>query len=101
MLYTIWPVIRNIWIFIVIAYFGAMVVVVLPFEASVLSFLTAGTHGNIFFYHRLAFAWMSQHPPAQKAAIAFFTLSLLSLQARHAKIRQRAEEANSFAAPWE
>ena len=93
--------IRNIWIFIVIAYFGAMIVVVLPFVSSTLSFLTGGAHGNVFFYHRLVLAWISQHPPAQKAAIAFFALSLLSLQARRAKIGQRREEANSFAASWE
>jgi len=91
MLYMIWPVIRTIWLLIVIAYFGAIVVVLLPLASSALPFLTAGAHGNLFFYHRLVFTWISQHPPAQKAAIAFFTLSLLSLRARHAKIRQKKE----------
>jgi hypothetical protein len=87
MLYMIWPVIKTIWILIIIAYFGAMAVVLLPLASLALPFLTAGAHGNIFFYHRLVFAWISQHPPAQKGAIAFFTLSLLSLQASRAKIR--------------
>ena len=90
MLYTIWPVIRTIWLLIIIAYFGTIVVVLLPLASSAFPFLVAGTHGNIFFYHRLALAWISQHPPAQKAAIAFFTLSLLSLQARRLNSRRPA-----------
>ena len=90
MLYMIWPVIRTIWLLIIIAYFGAIVVVLLPLASSALPFLAAGTHGNIFFYHRLALTWMSQHPPAQKATIAFFTLSLLSLQARRLNSRRPA-----------
>jgi len=91
MLYMIWPVIRTIWILIIVAYFGAVVVVLLPLDSLALPFLTASAHGNIFFYHRLVFTWTSQHPPAQKGAIAFFTLSLLSLQASRAKIRQRQD----------
>ncbi len=89
MLSMIWPVIRTIWLLIIVAYVGAMLIVLLPLASLALPFLTADAHGNIFFYHRLVFAWVSQHPPAQKGAIAFFTLSLLSLQASRAKIRQR------------
>ncbi len=89
MLYMIWPVIRTIWLLIIIAYSGAIIVVLLPLASSALPFLAASAHGNIFFYHRLVLTWMSQHPPAQKATIAFFTLSLLSLRARHAKTKQR------------